>query len=139
MDSLNILGLIFAVVGFAYMVYQQTVIQEGKKQRGRMQYALASINNSAIGKQIAWQNRMRTLHELKTQSDWELGNTLMRGRDDFIEISGLAMALEGIIDSDKSAIQDMMQRSIDMTKLNNELQTEASKNPTILKAPSSNS
>jgi len=142
MDITGALGLIFGMISVCIAIYQQAVIragerrkcemiQEGEKQRGRMQYALAGINNSALQKQLAWNNRISTLpSKLETDKDWELANTLMRGRDAFSEIASLTVALEGTIDSEISAIQDMLQRSIDMTKLNNELQTEALKNPT---------
>jgi hypothetical protein len=99
---------------------------------------LAGINNAALQKQVSWQNRMNTLQLLETDKDWELGNTLMRGRDDFQEIASLTIVLEGAIDVDYSAIEAMMKKSIDIVKQNNELQAEGLKNPTIKQNHGSN-
>ena len=94
---------------------------------------MAGINNSALQKQISWQNRISTLPKLETEKDWELANTLMRARDDFQEVASLTVALEVTIDVDHSAIKAMMQKSIDITKQNNELQAEGLKNPILKK------
>ncbi|SCX80500.1 hypothetical protein SAMN05216233_101402 [Desulfoluna spongiiphila] len=58
-----------------------------------------------------------------------MGRLYLRAKDDFAEIASLTIALEGTIDVDHSAIKDMMDKSIDIVKKNNQLQEEGMKNP----------
>ncbi|WP_045858597.1 hypothetical protein [Teredinibacter purpureus] len=131
MEMSEALSLGIGVIGTAIAIYQAAVIRENKKRKREIQYLLAGVNNAALQKQISWQNRISTLPKLETDKDWELGNTLMRARDDCQEIASLTVALEGAIDVDYSAIKAMMQKFIDTTKQNNELQAEGLKNPTL--------
>ena len=131
MEWSEVLSLGIGILGTAIAIYQAAVIRENKKRKNEIQYLLAGINNAALQKQISWQNRISTLPKLETDKDWELGNSLMRARDDFREIASLAVALEGAIDVDHSAIKAMMQKAIDTTKQNNELQEEGLKNPIL--------
>ena len=131
MGITEILSLSVGVIGTAIAIYQAAVIREGSKRKSEIQYVLAGINNAALQKQISWQNQISTLPKLETPADWEMARSLMRARDDFQEIASLTIALEGTIDVDSSAIQSMMQKSIEITKQNNELQAEGLKNPII--------
>jgi len=131
MDISEILSLSVGVIGTAIAIYQAAIIREGSKRKREIQYVLAGINNAALQKQISWQNQITTLPELETPADWEMARSLMRARDDFQEIASLTIALEGTIDVDTSAIQSMMEKSIAITKQNNELQAEGLKNPTL--------
>ena len=133
MEFTETLSLMVGIIGTAIAIYQSAIIRESKKRKSEIQYILAGINNTALQKQISWQNRISTLPKLETDRDWELANSLMRARDDCQEIASLTIALEGTIDVDHSAIKDMMQKSIEITKQNNELQAEGLKNPTLMK------
>lgn len=126
-------SLLVGIIGTATAIYQAAIIRENKKRKNEIQYVLAGINNAALQKHVSWQNRISTLPKLETDRDWELANSLMRARDDFQEIASLCVALEGTIDVDHSAIKAMMNKSIEITKQNNELQTEGLKNPTLEK------
>lgn len=131
MEITEALSLGIGVIGTAIAIYQAAIIRENKKRKNEIQYVLAGINNAALQKQISWQNRISTLPKLESEKDWELANSLMRARDDFQEVASLCVALEGTIDVDSSAIESMMQKSINITKQNNELQAEGLKNPTL--------
>lgn len=131
MGLIEALSLGIGIIGTAIAIYQAAILRENKKRKSEIQYVLAGINNAALQKNVSWQNRISTLPKLETEKDWELANTLMRARDDFQEIASLTIALEGTIDLDNSAIKSMMQKSIDITKQNNELQAEGLKNPTL--------
>ncbi|MDH5573422.1 MAG: hypothetical protein OEY89_16790 [Gammaproteobacteria bacterium] len=130
-------GVLVGLIGTGIAIYQWAVINEGKKRKSELQYILAGINNSAIQKQLAWQNQINTLPKLESQQDWETGRLYLRARDDFSEIASLTIALEGTIDIDNSAISAMMDKSIDIVKKNNQLQTEGMKNP-IFESTNSN-
>ncbi len=138
MELTEALSLMVGVIGTAIAIYQSAIIRESKKRKSEIQYILAGINNAALQKQVSWQNRISTIPKLETDKDWELANSLMRARDDFQERASLTVALEGTIDVDHSAIKAMMQKSIEITKQNNELQTEGLKNPTLKQRSNSN-
>jgi hypothetical protein len=123
------IGTLVGVIGLVIAIYQWAVINEGKKRKSELQYILAGINNATIQKQVAWQNQINTLPKLESQQDWEMGRLYLRARDDFAELASLTIALEGTIDIDNSAISAMMDKSIDIVKKNNFLQTEGLKNP----------
>lgn len=123
------IGTLVGIIGTGIAIYQWAVINEGKKRKSELQYILAGINNAAIQKQLAWQNQINTLPKLESPQDWETGRLYLRARDDFSEIASLTIALEGTIDIDNSAISAMMDKSIDIVKKNNQLQTEGMKNP----------
>jgi hypothetical protein len=138
MELSEFLSLSIGIISTVVAIYQAAIIRESGKRKREIQFLLAGINNAALQKQVSWQNRMNTLQLLETDKDWELGNTLMRGRDDFQEIASLTIVLEGAIDVDYSAIEAMMKKSIDIVKQNNELQAEGLKNPTIKQNHGSN-
>lgn len=131
MDLSEIISLSVGIIGTAIAIYQVAVIRENKKRKNEIQYILAGINHAALQKQMSWQNQISTLPKLETAQDWEYGRALLRARDDFHEIVGLTQALEGTIDTENSAIKKLMEQSIEITKLNNELQTEGLKNPAV--------
>jgi len=132
MDTSEILSIVFGVfslIGTWIAIYQFVKIREGKDQLRRLQYLLAGVNHSAVQKQISWQNQINTIATPQSLSEWEAARVLLRGRDDYQELVGLTVALEGTISTDSSAIKELMQKSIDIVKSNNELQTEGLKNP----------
>lgn len=131
MSLSEIISLSVGIIGTAIAIYQFAIIKENKKRKNEIQHILAGIHHAALQKQMSWQNQISTLPKLETAQDWEYGRALLRARDDFQEIVGLTQALEGTIDTENSAIKKLMQQSIEITKLNNELQTEGLKNPTI--------
>lgn len=129
MDLGESLGLMVGVVGTSIAIYQWAVINEGKKRKNELQYLLASINNVALQKQQTWQTQISLLTSPETPDEWKIARLYCRARDEFSEIASLTVALEGAIDTDKSALSDMMQKSIDIVQKNNELQSEGLKNP----------
>ncbi len=129
MDTVTLISLIVGIIGTSIAIYQAAVIREGKKRKGELQYILAGINNAALQKQQAWQNQINTLQKPENQQDWETARMYLRAKDDFAEIASLTIALEGTIDIDHSAIESMMDKSIEIVQKNNKLQEEGMKNP----------
>ncbi|WLQ14343.1 hypothetical protein O5O45_00110 [Hahella aquimaris] len=133
MNLSEIISLSVGVIGTAIAIYQFAILRESKKRKNEIQYILAGINNAALQKQMSWQNQINTLPKLETDKEWEFGRVLLRARDDFQEIVGLTLALEGTIDTENSAIKKLMEQGIEIMRLNNALQAEGLKNPTIKK------
>lgn len=129
MELNEALALGVGIIGTAVAIYQAAVIREGSKRKNELQYLLASVNNIAIQKQLSWQTQISLLSPPETPDEWKVARLYCRARDEFSEIAGLTVALEGAIDTEKSAIADMMQKSIDIVRKNNALQTEGLKNP----------
>ncbi len=123
------IGTLVGLIGTGIAIYQWAIINEGNKRKNEFQYILAGIHNVAIQKHISWKNQISTLPKLESQQDWETCRLYLRARDDFAEISSLTIALEGIIDVDYSAISTMMDKSKDIVKKNNQLQSEGTNNP----------
>ncbi|WP_057833212.1 hypothetical protein [Colwellia sp. TT2012] len=117
----EILGLLFGVVGTGIAVYQTAVINEGKKRKHELQYLLAGINAAANQKQIAWQNQISLLQPPSTPEDYRIAQSLVRARDDVMEIAALSSALEGTIDTNNSAILSMMDKYKSITDKNKEM------------------
>lgn len=128
---MEIISFILAVLSTAIAIYQAAVIRENKKRSSELQYILAGINNATLQKQTTWQNQISTLAKPESSQDWETGRLYLRARDDFAEIASLTIALEGTIDVNQSAITSMMDKSIDIVRKNNELQSEGLKNPNM--------
>lgn len=126
---IGIIGTTVGVISLGVAIYQWAQANAGKKRSSELQYILAGINNAALQKQQAWQNQINTLPKLESAQDWEMGRLYLRAKDDFTEIASLAIALEGSIDIHSSAIKSMLTKSIEIIKLNNELQRENMKNP----------
>ncbi|WP_396588456.1 hypothetical protein [Bermanella sp. R86510] len=131
MDWFAITSFVVGVLGTSIAIYQSAILRESKKRCAEIQYVLAGINNATLQKQQAWQNQIATLPKLESSQDWEMGRLYLKARDDFGEIAQLAVALEGTIDVDASAITQMMEKSKKIVKLNNELQEEGLKNPIL--------
>ncbi|MBC7006083.1 hypothetical protein BIZ37_26340 [Photobacterium sp. BZF1] len=125
------IGTLVGLISAGIAIYQCAVINESNKRKSELQYLLAGINNAAIQKQMAWQNQLNTLAKLESAHDWEMGRLYLRARDDLGEIASLTVALEGTIDTDNSAIEAMMDKSISLVQKNNLLQEEGLKNPTV--------
>ncbi|VUD63089.1 hypothetical protein TDB9533_03172 [Thalassocella blandensis] len=132
------IGTLVGILSAGIAVYQWAVLNESKKRKRELQFILAGINNAAIQKQQTWQNQIGTLKHLETDQDWEMGRLYLRAKDDFAEIASLTIALEGTIDVDHSAIKKMMENSIQIVKLNNGLQEEGLKNPSVKKPGNQN-
>ncbi|PSV48305.1 hypothetical protein [Photobacterium indicum] len=130
MDWITFISLALAVLSTVIAVYQWAVINESNKTKRELQYLLAGVNNAALQKQMAWQNQINTLDKFESRQDWDTGRLYLRERDDFAELAQLATALEGVIDTDNSAIESMMDRAISMVEKNNKLQSHGLKNPT---------
>lgn len=126
---IGVIGTFVGVISLGIAIYQWAIASAGKKRSSELQYILAGINNAALQKQQAWQNQISTLPKLESAQDWEMGCLYLRAKDDFAEIASLAIALEGSIDTKNSAIRSMLAKSIEIVKLNNELQREGMKNP----------
>ncbi len=84
--------------------------------------SLAGINSSAAMKQMSWQNQLNLLPTPKTEEEVTIFKLHMRAKDDLADIGSLTVALEGTIDTEGSAIDDMMEKFIEKVKRNNELQ-----------------
>jgi len=128
---IGVSGTLVGIIGTGIAIYQWAVLNETNKRKSELQYILAGINNAALQKQVSWQNQMNTLHKLESAQDWEMGRVYLRAKDDMGEIASLAIALEGAINVENSAIGKMMDKSIEMVRKNNELQSEGLKNPTL--------
>ncbi len=124
-------GTLVGIISTGIAIYQSAVLNETNKRKSELQYILAGINNSALQKQVSWQNQMNTLHNLESAQDWEMLRVYLKAKDDMAEIASLAIALEGAINTENSAIGKMMDKSIEMVRKNNELQNEGLKNPTL--------
>jgi hypothetical protein len=128
---IGITGTLIGIIGTGIAIYQWAVLNETNKRKSELQYILAGINNAALQKQVSWQNQMNTLHKFESAQDWEMGRVYLKAKDDMGEIASLAIALEGAINIEESAIGKMMDKSIEMVRKNNELQSEGLKNPTL--------
>jgi hypothetical protein len=120
---MDILSLLVGILSTCIAVYQAAIIKANKKRNTEIQFILAGINNAAIQKQISWANQISLLKKPNNEEDWFSVRTHINARDGFSEISQLVTALEGTIDIDSSAISKMYDRSIDVAKKNNELQS----------------
>jgi len=127
------ISLLVGIIGTGVAIYQWAILNETKKRKRELQYIIAGINNAALQKQQAWQNQISLIATPETQSDWETARLYVRAKDDFAELASLTIALEGTIDVEGSAISDMMDKYLASVRKNNELQTEAMKNPTLKK------
>jgi hypothetical protein len=128
---IGITGTLIGIIGTGIAIYQWAVLNETNKRKSELQYILAGINNAALQKQVSWQNQMNTLHKFESAQDWEMERVYLKAKDDMGEIASLAIALEGAINIEESAIGKMMDKSIEMVRKNNELQSEGLKNPTL--------
>jgi len=109
MDINLILGIVGAL-GTIAAIYQLGVLNETKKRKRELQYILASLNSGALQKQMAWQNQISALKDPATEEEWEIVKIHMRARDSFAELAQQVLAMEGIIDTEYSAIDRVAER-----------------------------
>ena len=131
MDLMSAISLFVGVIGTALAIYQAAVIRETKNRYRELQYILAGISNMALGKQQAWVNQGYWLGEPDNDEVKEIYKLHARARDDFAEMATTISALEGTIDPDHSAITKMLEKMKTQISINNELQREGLKNPTL--------
>jgi hypothetical protein len=124
---------IVGVIGTGLAIYQWAVINEAKKRKEELQFLLASIHQTAISKQLEWNNQINLLPPLQNEKDLEVLRVHTRARDSFMDIASSITALEGVIDASSSAITSMLQKNIEQSKLNNQLQDVGLKNPMLPK------
>ncbi|EDY81177.1 hypothetical protein VDG1235_794 [Verrucomicrobiia bacterium DG1235] len=129
MEHLETIGLIAGLISAFIAVYQWATINEIKKRGKEIQYLLAGINNSAVQKNQSWKRQIQLLGEPKDENDWKVVRAHARAADDFEDLATLVTALEGTIDTESSAIKDMMRKYKETVELNNQLQAEGLKNP----------
>jgi hypothetical protein len=133
MDALSAISLLVGVIGTAISIYQYALIHESKRRSKELQYLLAAIHSSAIQKQLAWTNQIQLLGNPDTEEKMYKLKTYVRAKDDFSDIAQLTVSLEGAISVDDSAISSMLNRTLENSKKNNELQAEGLKNPSQIK------
>jgi protein subunit release factor A len=133
MDMLNIIMAMVGVIGTSIAIYQWAVLNESKKRRSELQFLLAGIHQLSLSKQMAWNNQMGLLPKPQDTKDISIIRLHARARDNFAEIASTITALENVIETDTSAIQNMLKKTIEGAKLNNELQNEGLKNPLLPK------
>lgn len=131
MELFNILMSIVGVIGTSIAIYQWAVLNESKKRSTELQFLLAGIHQLALSKQLEWNNQMSLLPKPQNEKDMEIIRIHARARDNLMEIGSTITALENVISTDTSAIQKMLEKTISGAKLNNELQTEALRNPSL--------
>ena len=74
---------------------------------------------------------MSLLPKPQSEKDMEIIRIHARARDNLMEIGSTITALENVIDTETSAIKKMLEKTIEGSKLNNELQGEGLKNPSL--------
>lgn len=129
MDLNDWISFAAGIIGTCIAIWQTATLNESKKRRSELQYLLAGINSSAVQKQQLWSNQITLLGEPKNETAMQLFRTYVRARDDFTDVAMLTVALEGAIDTECSAINDMMDKFIEAVQKNNQLQAEGLKNP----------
>ena len=131
MDAITAISLAVGIIGTAIAIYQAAVIRETKNRYRELQYILAGISNMAIGKNQSWVNQGYFLGDGSSDHDREILRLHARARDDFAEMANAISSLEGTIDPNSSAITDMLKKMKEQIQINNELQAEGLKNPTL--------
>lgn len=129
--SLETTGVLISIISTAVAIYQFAILRAAKKRRGELQFLLAGIHQIALAKQLEWSDQIAFLNR-QDERDLEVFRVHLRARDNLMEIASAITALEGVIDTDTSAISKMLQKNIDQARLNNELQAETfAKAPTV--------
>jgi hypothetical protein len=126
---IGIAGLIVGMVGTGLALYQRGVLNAEKKRRHELQYLLAGVSNTSLLKSQAWVNQLNSYPAPQNAADIELLRSLLRARDDFTEIHSLVAALEGAVDSEESATTNILRRTLEQGRINNEIQQTALENP----------
>jgi len=133
MSGVEAISFAVGIIGTGISVYQWAVINESKKRKHELQYLLASIHSLALSKQQGWNVQINLLPSPKDEQQLENLRIHARARDDFVEMANLASTLEGTIATDSSAISALLKQTFENTRLNNLLQEEALRNPTLPK------
>ncbi|RUO71652.1 hypothetical protein [Idiomarina ramblicola] len=128
--GIGIAGLVVGVIGTGIALYQWGVMNEAKKRRHELQYLLAGISNTALLRRQSWLNQLSLYPAPQGEADLNLKRMLVRARDDLSEIHSLVAALEGAVDSEKSATTEILKKTIEQGELNNRIQKLASQNQT---------
>jgi hypothetical protein len=110
MDIVSAISLVVGIIGTGIAIYQWAVINEGKKRKHELQYLLAGINASANQKTQAWQNQLSIMPRPSSPEELRLIQLYIRARDDLGDIANLTSALEGTIETENSAIVNMMDK-----------------------------
>lgn len=124
---------LISVVGTGIAIYQYAVLNESKKRHHELQFLFAGIHQLTMAKRMEWDNQISLLPPTQNDKDMEIVRVHVRARDNLVEIGSAITALESVINTDSSAISAMLEKTIKQAELNNQLQTEASKNPTLRK------
>lgn len=124
---------LIGAVGTGIAIYQYAVLNESKKRRHELQFLFAGIHQLTLAKRMEWDNQISLLPQPQNDKEMEVIRVHVRARDNLSEIGSAITALESVINTDSSAISAMLEKTIKQTELNNQLQTEASKNPTLPK------
>ena len=130
MNIESALSLATGIIGAAIAIYQTAVLNERKKRDTQLQYLLAGISNAALSKMQAWINQISFLPHPSDESDLAILRVHARAKDDLSEIHNLAAALEGVIDSDSSAITSLLKKIAEQGEINNKIQEIGLNNPT---------
>jgi len=125
-----VLGII-GVVGTGLSIYQWAQINATKDRFREIQFLLASIHSAALAKQVGWQNQLGMRANPVDEKNQEIFRIVVSVRDDFAELATLASAMEGAISAKDSAISEVMKKAREQSKLNNEIQAEGLKNPSL--------
>jgi len=131
MEVTEILSLLFGFIGTGIAIYQWAVLNESKKRNEEIQYLLAGVSNLSLAKQQAWINQISLLNTPNDPEQLAHARSCVRARDDIGEVHSLVSALEGVIDADNSATTAILKKSLEQSKINNQLQEEGLKNPTL--------
>ncbi|WP_318468308.1 hypothetical protein [Photobacterium leiognathi] len=131
MDIASTISLLVGIIGTGIAIYQWAVLNESKKRKKEIQFLLAGISNLSLAKQQAWINQISLLNQPQEAEQLAHARSCVRARDDLSEIQSLVAALEGSIDSDCSATTAILEKTLEQTKLNNQIQAESLKNPTM--------
>ena len=126
-------GSLASLLGTAIAIFQAGYMRANSKHLNKLQYLLAGVGNTALLKQQAWDNQMAILKS-KGKIDEAFMSELaihQSARDGFAEIASLVSGLEGAITTDHSAVTSNLENTLKQTKLNNQIQTEALKNPSV--------
>ena len=135
LNFMESIGPVVGVLGTFIAIYQWAKLDASKKRQRELQFLLAGLNQISLQQGVAWNIQINTLMYSEDPKDHEIFRLHLRARDDTAEFSSAIQALESVIDPSGSAIQDMLEKQIRNTQLNNQFQTEALKNPMLKKQP----
>ena len=131
MDLTTVIFSIVGVIGTGVSIYQWAILNESKKRRKELQFLFAGIHQMALSKQLEWNNQINFLPSPEDEKDFEIIRIHTRARDNLMEIGNAITAFENVIDTESSALESMMKKTIKQSELNNELQNIGSKNPIL--------